>query len=74
MDSIIDCKFETSRDEVHDPFEPSQCLIGDRICRFCMLQYEENEMFRIPWNEWQNSSLAAMYKRIMKQKVSVVST
>lgn len=40
------------------------------VCRFCMLPCEENEVLRIPWNEWKNSLLAAMYERIMNREVS----
>lgn len=41
----------------------------DYVCRFCMLPCEENEMLRIPWNDWKHSLLAAMYERIMNQEV-----
>lgn len=37
------------------------------VCRFCMLPNED--IFRIAWNEWQDSLMADMYESVMKQKV-----
>lgn len=63
MDSIIGYKVKASPEK----------KIADRECRFCMLQCEENEVLRIPWNEWRHSLLAAMYERIMNQEVSCIN-
>lgn len=36
-------------------------------CHFCLLP--NDAIFRIPWYEWLDSSMADMYELVMKQKV-----